>query len=111
MSFGQPWYLLLLLVLPLVIFLSRWSRAGLEKGRAIAGTIARTILVTALVFSLADAQWVSKSYRTATIFLLEHSFSIPPDIQRKAFTWISDQLGKINDKATVRSVFDYGYYK
>ncbi len=92
MSFGQPWYLLLLLLLPVVLVFSRWSRAGLETGRSIAGTVARTILLTALVFSLADAQWVSKSYRTATIFLLDHSYSIPPDIQRRAFTWIGDQL-------------------
>jgi uncharacterized membrane protein len=95
MSFGQPWFLLLFLLLPVVILFSRWSRAGLEKGRTIAGTIARTILLTALIFSLADAQWVSKSYRTATIFLLDHSFSVPPDIQRKAFTWIGDQLRKL----------------
>jgi uncharacterized membrane protein len=95
MSFGQPWFLLLLLLLPVVAAFSRWSRAGLERGRSIAGTLARVLLVTALVFSLADAQWVSKSYRTSTIFLLDYSFSIPPDIQRKAFTWISDQLRKL----------------
>jgi uncharacterized membrane protein len=95
MSFGQPWFLLLLLLVPLVVVFARWSRAGLEKGRSIAGTVARVILLTALIFSLADAQWVSKSYRTATIFLLDHSFSVPPDIQRKAFTWIGDQLRKL----------------
>lgn len=95
MSFGQPWFLLLLLVLPLVVVFSRWSRAGLETGRSIAGSVVRSLLVAALVFAIADAQWVSKSYRTSTIFLLDHSFSIPPDIQRKAFTWISDQLKKV----------------
>ncbi len=95
MSFGQPWFLLLLLLLPAILLFSRWSRAGLEAGRSIAGTIVRSLLLVALVFSLADAQWVSKSYRTSTLFLLDHSFSIPPDIQRKAFTWISDQLKKL----------------
>ncbi|MBV8882119.1 MAG: VWA domain-containing protein [Planctomycetaceae bacterium] len=95
MSFGQPWFLLLMLVLPLVVVFSRWSRAGLERGRSIAGSIVRSILVAVVVLALADAQWVSKSYRTSTLFLLDHSFSIPPDIQRKAFTWISDQLKKL----------------
>jgi uncharacterized membrane protein len=95
MSFGQPWYLLLFLLLPVVILFSRWSRAGLETGRSIAGSVARTLLLTALVFSLADAQWVSRSYRTSTIFLLDHSFSIPPDIQRKAFTWICERLKEL----------------
>jgi len=95
MSFGQPWYLLLLLLLPLVAVFSRWSRAGLEPGRSIAGSVVRSLLVAALVFAIADAKWVSKSYRTSTMFLLDHSFSIPPDIQRKAFTWIGDQLRKL----------------
>jgi len=94
-SFGQPWFLLLLLLLPGILLLSRWSRAGLERGRSIAGTVVRSLLLVALVFSLADAQWVSKSYRTSTMFLLDHSFSIPPDVQRKAFTWIGDQLKKL----------------
>jgi len=95
MSFGQPWFLLLLLVLPLVVVFSRWSRAGLEPGRSVSGTIVRSLLIVVLAFALADAQWISKSYRTSTLFLLDHSFSIPPDIQRKAFTWISDQLKKL----------------
>jgi uncharacterized membrane protein len=95
MTFGQPLFLLLLLALPVVILFARWSRSGLEPGRSIAGAIARSLLVTALVFSLAEAQWVSKSYRTSTMFLLDHSFSIPPDVQRKAFQWISDQLRKL----------------
>ena len=108
MSFGQPWFLLLLLVLPLIIVFSRWSRAGLEPGRSIAGTIVRSLLAAALVLALADAQWVSKSYRTSTLFLLDHSFSIPPDIQRKAFTWISTQLGKMPDKEDVAGVIVFG---
>ena len=95
MSFGQPWFLLLLLALPLVAVFSRWSRAGLEPGRSVAGSVVRAALVAALALAIADARWVSKSYRTCTIFLLDHSFSIPPDIQRKAFTWISDQLRKL----------------
>lgn len=95
MSFGQPWFLLLLLLLPGVLLFTRRSRAGLEAGRAIAGAVVRSLLLIALVFSLADAQWISKSYRTSTLFLLDYSFSIPPDIQRKAFTWISDQLKKL----------------
>lgn len=95
MSFGQPWFLLLLLLLPGVYVFSRWSRAGLEPGRSLAGTIVRALLVAALVLALADAQWVSTSYRTSTLFLLDHSYSVPPDVQRKAFTWINDQLRKV----------------
>ncbi len=95
MRFGQPWFLLLLLGLPFFPLLARWSRSGLEKGRSIAGTVLRVLLFAALVSSLADAQWVSRSYRTATIFLLDHSHSIPQDFQKKAFDWVQEQLKKL----------------
>jgi uncharacterized membrane protein len=94
-SFGRPWFLLLLLALPLVAVFARWSRAGLEPGRSWAGSVVRALLIAALALALADAHWVSKSSRTCTMFLLDHSFSVPPDVQRKAFTWISDQLKKL----------------
>lgn len=95
MHFERPWFLIVLLALPALAMLARWSRSGLERGRSIAGTVVRVLLVTAVVFSLADAHWLSKSYRTCTIFLLDHSYSIPQEIQKKAFTWIDEQLKKL----------------
>ncbi len=95
LKFGQPWLLLLLLLLPWFILFARHSRSGLERGRAIFGTIVRVLLFVAIVFSLADANWVSRTYRTATIFLLDHSYSIPQEIQKGATDWINDQLKKL----------------
>jgi uncharacterized membrane protein len=93
-QFERPWFLLLLLALPGLVWLARRSRSGLERGRSIVGTALRTLLVSAVVFSLADAHWTSTSYRTCTIFLLDHSFSIPVERQREALDWINQQLGK-----------------
>ncbi len=92
MNFASPLWLLLLLLLPGFVLFARRSRSGLERGRSVAATIVRCLLFTALVFTLADAQRVSHSFRTSTIFLLDHSFSIPHDVQRKGFEWIQARL-------------------
>ena len=94
MEFGRPWLLLLMLAAPYFIVLARHSRSGLEPGRSVTATILRVLLLTALVFSLADARWVSRSYRTATLFLLDHSFSIPQEVQARSVEWVNEQLGK-----------------
>jgi uncharacterized membrane protein len=107
MHFERPGFLLLLLALPLLAVLAKKSRSGLEPGRSVAGTVLRALLVTAAVFSLAEAHWVSKSYRTCTIFLLDHSFSVPQEIQRKAFEWIDGQLKKL-PKDDVAGVIVFG---
>jgi uncharacterized membrane protein len=94
-SFGDPLWLLLLLLLPGFVLLARRSRSGLEPGRAIVATALRALLFAALVLALADARHVSRSHRTATMFLLDHSFSVPHDVQRQAFAWIQDRLREL----------------
>ncbi|MBI4563781.1 MAG: VWA domain-containing protein [Planctomycetes bacterium] len=103
MSFEQPWALSLLALLPLFAVLARWSRSGLERGRAMASTILRTLLFAALVLSLAEARWISTSHRTATMFLLDHSLSVPMDVQSRSLEWVKDQLSKLpkDDRAGV----------
>ena len=95
MQFASPWFLLLLVLLPGVFLLARKSRSGLEPGRAWTSTIGRALLFVAATFALADAQHVSRSYRTATMFLLDHSFSIPYDVKKKATDWVNEQLKRL----------------
>ncbi len=107
MTFGEPWALLLLAALPFFPLLAQWSRSGLERGRSIAGTVLRVLLFTAVVLSLADAQWVSRTYRTATIFLLDHSYSIPQEVQQKSLEWINARLKEM-PKDDVGAVIVFG---
>ncbi len=95
MEFASPWFLLLLLLLPGILVLARKSRSGLEAGRAWTSTALRVFLFTAAAFALADAQHVSRSYRTATMFLLDHSYSIPYDVKKKATEWVNEQLKRL----------------
>ena len=94
-SFEQPAYLLLLLALPLLFLLARRSRSGLERGRAVTAVILRALLFVSIVFALAEARWVSRSSRAATIFVLDQSHSIPLELQKAALDWTKEQLGKL----------------
>jgi Ca-activated chloride channel homolog len=106
-KFGQPAFLALLLLLPGFFLLARRSRSGLERGRSWFASCLRVLLFSAAVFALADAQHVSKSYRTATMFLLDHSFSVPFEVKRDATTWINEQLSKV-PKEDVAGVILFG---
>ncbi len=107
MKFGQPWVLLLLLLLPGLLLAARKSRSGLERGRSWVASFLRILLFTAAVFALADAQHVSKSWRTATMFLLDHSFSVPFEVKQNATAWINEQLAKV-PKEDVAGVILFG---
>lgn len=107
MKFGQPFFLLLLLLLPVFFLVARRSRSGLERGRSVFASILRTLLFTAAVFALAEAQHVSRSYRTATMFLLDHSFSVPFEVKRDATAWINAQLAGV-PKEDVAGVILFG---
>ena len=56
-AFDRPWFLLLLLLLPLLWWLSFNSLAGLGRTRRAMALIFRSLLVIALVFALAAAKW------------------------------------------------------
>lgn len=107
MRFGQPVFLLLLLLLPGFFLLARKSRSGLEKGRSWFASSLRVLLFSAAVFALADAQHVSRSWRTATMFLLDHSFSVPFQVKQEATAWINEQLAKV-PKEDVAGVILFG---
>ena len=64
-AFDRPWFLLLLLLLPLLWWLSFNSLAGLGRTRRAAALIFRSLLVIVLVFALAEAKW---QYKTCLLY-------------------------------------------
>lgn len=92
LTFTYPWVLLGLLTLPAVWLVGRrWSRSGLETGRSYFSTILRVLLVAAAILALADAKWVRKSDRVATIFLLDKSASIPAEEYEQGIAYIKER--------------------
>ena len=82
-TFASPWYLAILLILP-VLWLHGYRRlAGLGRFRRWLALLARTAVVTLFVLALADLQLVRTNDNLTVIYLLDQSLSIP-ELQRVA---------------------------
>jgi hypothetical protein len=76
-AFDQPWWLLLLLLLPLLWVFSFHSLSGLGKYRRLFALFFRTAVFALLVLALAGIQIQKISDRVTVIYLLDQSESIP----------------------------------
>src|SRR3954469_11130955 len=80
-SFGYIDALWLLLLLPVVIFLARSGGSGavLRKSARRLSIAIRLLMVTLIVFSIANLQLVTTSDRLSTVFLMDVSDSVGTD--------------------------------
>jgi uncharacterized membrane protein/Mg-chelatase subunit ChlD len=76
-AFDQPWWLVLLLLIPVLWVFSFQSLSGLGPYRRIFALLFRTIVFTLLVLALAGVQLQKISDRMTVIYLLDQSESIP----------------------------------
>ena len=76
-AFDQPWWLLLLLLLPLLWVFSFHSLSGLGRYRRLFALFFRSAVFTLLVLALAGIQIQKISDRVTVIYLLDQSESIP----------------------------------
>ena len=83
LGFDRPWFLLLLLLLPLIWIFSFNSLAGLGRYRRVFALSIRTLVYTLMVLALAQTQWRQTTDRLTVIYLLDQSDSIPSE-KRKA---------------------------
>ena len=74
-SFERPWYLLLLLLLPLIWYLGFRSLAGLGRWRRLLALFLRSAVLTAMVLALAKAQWRESTDKLCVIYVLDQSES------------------------------------
>ncbi|MBM4004533.1 MAG: VWA domain-containing protein [Planctomycetes bacterium] len=82
-AFDRPWYLLLLLGLPVLWIVSFRSLSGLGPWRRLAALALRTAVFTAIVLALAEIQFRKTSDKLTVLYLLDQSQSIP-QVQRDA---------------------------
>lgn len=83
LSVLSPYYLLLLLLAPVLWIASFHSLSGLGSTRRIMALAFRTLVLLLIVLALADVQLVRSSDRLTTIYLIDQSRSIP-EAQRRA---------------------------
>jgi uncharacterized membrane protein/Mg-chelatase subunit ChlD len=76
-GFDRPWYLCLLVLLPLLWMFSYRSLAGLGPNRRFVAIYLRTLVLTMFTFAAAEMQAVLTSEKLTVIYLLDQSLSIP----------------------------------
>ena len=76
-GFERPLFLLLLLLVPVIWYLSFGSLAGLGKWRRFFALVLRSIVFSLLVLALAQVQWKQSTDRLTVIYLLDQSESVP----------------------------------
>ncbi len=91
-SFVQPVYLWLLLLLVPVWLLALAAPSRLARWRRLTSLGLRTIILLAIVLALSGAQIVWPASETTTIFLVDHSDSVSPVERARAESFIRDAL-------------------
>src|SRR4051812_34507426 len=97
-TFARPEALLLLLVLvPLAVYLSRTSVALLRRERRRWSLGLRIAIIILLVFSLSGVGIVTSTNRLSVVFLLDHSDSISAQGQAQQSAFVQNALAHLGD--------------
>src|SRR5262245_8666501 len=75
--FNNPWYLVLVALLPVMWWFSFGSLSGLGRWRRLMALFLRSLVLICLVAALAEMQYQQKSDKLTVIYLLDQSLSIP----------------------------------
>ncbi len=99
LAFDSPWYLLLLLALPVLWWVSFRTLAGLGRVRRVVAIGLRSVVYTLLVLALAEMQLVRTSDRVTVFYLLDQSLSISQSQTDAMIQYINDAIRKQRDPA------------
>jgi uncharacterized membrane protein len=80
---AQPWWLLLLLLIPVIVRMSYKSLAGLGPVRRWLAIGLRCLLIILLTLALAEIRLRQPNENTTVLFLIDRSLSIPQDVDAK----------------------------
>ncbi len=93
-GFDSPWWLLLLLLAPVIWILSFRSLAGLGPVRRLAALGLRTLVLVLLVLCLAEVQVLKTSEKLTVIYLLDQSESIPRPRREAMMHYVIREVAK-----------------
>ncbi|HEV3120414.1 MAG TPA: vWA domain-containing protein, partial [Isosphaeraceae bacterium] len=109
MSVAHPWWLILIpLILPPLIWMSRKSLAGLGQFRRAMAILLRSAVLTLLALALAEVQMVRRSDKLTTLFLVDMSQSIPRDRQQPMMQLVNNAITTQKRKDDLAGVIVFG---
>ena len=100
-AFDQPWWLLLLVLVPILWIFSFRSLSGLGPYRRLFALGFRTIVLVLMVLCLAEVQLKKISDRVTVMYLLDQSESIPKITREAMLKYVMEDVSKrlVNDMA------------
>ncbi|QDU95398.1 VWA domain-containing protein [Lignipirellula cremea] len=105
LTFYQPVWLLLLLLLPLLWWFSFRSLAGLGRTRRLLALGLRTLVLVLFVLALAEIQLNRTSDKMTVIYVLDQSQSIPPARRQAMMEYVAAEVqahrSRFEDRAGV----------
>ena len=96
-AFDSPWYLWLLLLVPVLWYTGFKTLSGLDKSRRLTALLLRSVVFIAIVLALAEAQIVRSTDRLTVIYLLDQSLSIPEDQRRAMIQFVNTSIARHRD--------------
>ncbi|MFO0937009.1 MAG: VWA domain-containing protein [Gemmataceae bacterium] len=79
LEFVRPWWLVLLVFVPVVVVLGRRSLSGLGPVRKWLAISARVLIVTALTLACAEPRIKRQSDNLTVLFVIDRSYSVPQE--------------------------------
>ena len=95
--FDSPGYLLLLLLLPAMGWLSFAGLSGLGHWRRLIALTLRGLVFTIIVLALADLQYQRRSDQLAVIYVLDQSLSIPTAQRMEMVKYVNASIQQNRD--------------
>ncbi|MEX2140003.1 MAG: VWA domain-containing protein [Pirellulales bacterium] len=110
LAFLSPWWLLLLLLLPVLWWVSLLTLSGLGRTRRWAAIAFRTVVMLAVILSLAEIQIKRTSDRLTVIYLLDQSMSIPESQRLVMVDYVNKAIAehRQNDREDRAGVIVFG---
>lgn len=92
LTFQEPWWLVLLALVPVVWLISRRSMGALGGWRALAANLLRSAVLTGIILALAGPQWNRFSENVSVAYVLDQSESIPAEYRNEMLRYVSNNV-------------------
>ncbi len=97
MFFASPWFLLLLLALPFIVWLG-WPSRGPTRQREVISLLLRLLIAILLIVGLAGLEIRHGGDNLSVVYLVDHSDSMPAAAQQAELDYVRQALQKMGPR-------------
>ena len=108
LTFGSPWYLLLLVLAVPVWIISVRGMRSMGRWRQWLAIGIRSLVLLLLIATLAQPMWVQRSDKLTVIYLLDQSASIPEGRRREIIRYVNEAITELRQDEDRVGVIAFG---